>query len=110
MGTEIIVITIFQLWVFCYTAIVRLFRAGAIKTGIIEPEIKRAYKIHAAVLFVITLFPSLSFLWAISADYGFAIGYIVVIQLPIILLTLVILMPLKEWKNLTSLAGNAHAK
>ncbi len=107
MGTEIIVITIFQLWVFSYSVLVRVLRAVAVKTGIIEPEIKLAYKIHAAVLFVVSLLPSLSFLWAISDDYSFAIGYIVVIQLPIILVTLVTLMPLKEWKNLTSLASIA---
>ena len=110
MGTEIIVISIFQLWVFTYSVVVRLLRFIAVKTGLIEPEMKVVYTVHAVIVFFIALLPSLLFLWAISDDYSFALGYIVVIQIPIILVTLVILMPLKKWKNLTSLASIAHAK
>jgi len=110
MGTEIIVITIFQLWIFAYSVAVRLLRLIAVKAGIVGSEMKLPYISHSAIVFILALLPSLLFLWAISDDYGFAIGYIVVIQLPIILATLVTLMPLKKWKNLTSLASIAHAK
>ena len=102
MGAEIIVITIFQLWIAAYASLVRIVRFFAVKAGVIETAKGSFYKLHAVVVFIIALLPSLSFLWAISDDYDFAIGYILVIQTPIIFLTLWVLMAVHEWSNLTN--------
>lgn len=109
MGTEIIVITIFQLLILSYSVFVRLSRFIAVKFGWVEDEVKIAYKLHSLIVFAIALLPSLAFLWAISDDYSFALVYIMIIQVPVILLTLVVLMPLAKWKNLTSLLSRSKA-
>ena len=104
MGTEIVVITIVNLWVFGYSILVKLGRFLLVKTGVVNSELGVVYKIHAIFVGILALAPSLSFLWAISATYEFAIGYILIIQTPIILLTLLVLMDFSAWKNLTSLS------
>ncbi len=109
MGTEIIVITIFQLLILSYSVFVRLSRFIAVKFGWIKEEIKSVYTAHSVIVFIIALLPSLAFLWAISDDYSFALIYIMIIQVPVIVLTLVVLMPLSKWKNLTSLLSRSKA-
>ena len=102
MGTEIIVITIANLWLMAYALVVRLIRFILVKASIVHSDLGILYKAHAVVIFIMGLLPSLAFLWAISDDYSFAIGYILIIQLPIFLLTMWFLMSLSSWKNITS--------
>ena len=102
MGTEIIVITIANLWLMAYALVVRIIQFALVKAGVVDTDLGLLYKAHAVVISFLALLPSLAFLWAISADYGFAIGYILIIQLPIILLTMWILMSASAWKNITS--------
>jgi hypothetical protein len=99
MGTEIIVITIANLWVFGYSVLIRFGRFILVKAGAIDSGLGILYKRHAAFVGVLALIPSLYFLWEISADYGFAIMYILIIQTPIILLTLWVLMGFSAWMN-----------
>lgn len=102
MGTEIIVITIANLALLAYSLAVRLVRFILEKVSVVKPEFGSAYEIHAVIVFGLTLLPSLSFLWTISADHGFAVRYILIIQLPIILVNLWVLMSFSAWKNITS--------
>jgi hypothetical protein len=102
MGTEIIAISIANLWLMAYALVVRLVRFTLVKVGVVQSGLGVLYKAHAVVIFSLALLPSLAFLWAISADYSFAIGYILIIQLPIIVLNMWFLMPASAWKNITS--------
>ena len=102
MGTEIVVITIANLWLMAYTLVLRAVRFMLIKAGIAHSDIGILYKCHAVAVFSLSLLPSLAFLWAISDDYSFAMGYILIIQLPIILLTMWLLMSAAAWKNIIS--------
>ncbi|RXJ72742.1 hypothetical protein CS022_13990 [Veronia nyctiphanis] len=101
MGTEIIVITIANLLITAYALVVRIIHFTLVKTGVVHSDPGLAYKTHAVVILCLALLPSLAFLWVISADYVFAIGYILIIQLPIILLTMWLLMSFSAWKNIT---------
>lgn len=96
MGIEIIVITIANLWVFGYAILIRSGRFLLEKIGMINSDLGVFYKYHAVLVGVLALIPSLYFLWAISGSYGFTIGYILIIQTPIILLTLLVLMGFKS--------------
>ena len=101
MGTEIVFITIWQLCIMVYSVFVRLVRFAVTKSLIVQEQMHPIYKYHAVFILIISLLPSLLFLWAISDDYSFVMGYILIIQTPIILLTLWLLMPLRNWLNLT---------
>jgi hypothetical protein len=101
MGTEIIVITIANIYVFGYSVLIKLGWFLLVKFGVINSGFGIVYKCHAVLIAVLALAPSLYFLWAISGSYGFSIGYISIIQAPIILLTLLVLMNFRAWKNLT---------
>lgn len=102
MGTEIVVITIANLWLMAYALVVRVVRFILVKSGMAHSDLGVLYKSHAVAVFSLSLLPALAFLWAISDDYSFAISYILIIQLPIILLTMWLLMPAAAWKNITS--------
>ena len=102
MGTEIIVISIANLWILCYSITVRLFQLFLFKLGVLESQYGRLYRSQAAVAGVFSLLPSIYFLASISSDYRFAVTYIAILQVPLISLTLLVLMPLKFWKNLTT--------
>jgi len=101
MGTEIVIITMWQLCILVYSVVVRIVRLAVTKKLIVQQQMHPVYKYHAVFVLIISLLPSLLFLWAISDDYGFVIGYILIIQTPIILFTLWALMPLCNWLNLT---------
>jgi hypothetical protein len=102
MGTEIIAITFANLCILGYSLLIRVFRLAMVKFGFSRPELGTIYKYHAVFVLLLALLPSISFLWAISSDYGFAVGYILIIQTPIMLLTLWAIMSFGAWKNLTS--------
>lgn len=102
MGTEIVVITIANLWLMAYALVIRLVRALLGRGGIIRSDLGIVYKSHATIISSLSLLPSFAFLWAISDDYSVAILYILVIQLPIMLLTMWFFMPVATWKNIIS--------
>jgi len=101
MGTEIIVITLANLCVLAYSLLIKAIRLVLVKFEFLKPELSTIYKYHAVLVLLLALIPSLSFLWVISSDYDFAIGYILIIQTPIIILTLGVIMSFGAWKNLT---------
>ena len=56
MGTEIIVITIANLALLAYSLVVRLVRFILGRAGVMKAELGSAYKFHAVVIFVLTLY------------------------------------------------------
>lgn len=102
MGTEIIAMSIAQIFLLLYSIAIRgihfavgRFREESGSFGVI-------YKSHAALVVLISILIPLSWLYAISSDYGFSIKYILLLQVPLIVLTAFSLMGVSAWSNLTS--------
>jgi hypothetical protein len=104
MGSEILIISIANLFILAYSLVVRVTRFALVKTNVIEAKYGDTYRIHSVLVGILTFLPSTWFLIVISDSYEFVLKFIVVIQLPIVLVTLVVLMPPSAWRNLTSLA------
>ena len=100
MGTEIVAITIANLYVFTCVAIIRMLRMILGKCGKITSDYGELYKSYAICVALLAFSPSIALVLIISANYDFAVQYIAIIHVPIVLLTLWILMPLSEWKEM----------
>ena len=101
MDTEIIVITFAQFCLLGYSFGIRGLQLALEKLW----DLKRYgcyYKVQSIAVLLLSLFIVVSWFCVISTNYSFSFAYALIIQLPLILLTLAILLPWEEWKNITN--------
>jgi len=101
MGTEIIVITIWQLLLLAYSLIVLIFRFIAIKLDLLSDGYGLIYKINSVAVLLLSVSIVVWWFLAISANYKFSLGYVLIVQLPLILISVRLLLPFSQWVSLT---------
>ena len=102
MGTEIVVTTIAHLLLLTYSVSIRVAHYVFRRHRVNGIEFGMLYKILSLVILLLSLFIPAAWLFAISDTYEFSVGYMVFINLPIIILCILALMPIAEYKNIIS--------
>lgn len=92
MGTEIIVISIAQLFILLYSLVVRGIHCAVSKVFRMDGTFGHIYKLNAVLIVVVSILIPVYWLYEISANYGFSVMYIMFLQVPLIVLTAFLLM------------------
>jgi hypothetical protein len=100
MGTEIIIITIFQLLLLGYALAVYIVRFLVVKI-LGAQQYGFAHKINSVTVLFLSLGIIIWWFFAISGNYQFSLGYVLIIQFPLILITVRLLLPFSLWVSLT---------